>query len=160
MQRHYKTSLPDEAATLALGQRLAHSLQAGLVIYLHGDLGAGKTALTRAIIQACGHQGKVKSPTYTLAEPYQIQLQGRVVTCMHFDLYRMHNPEELIEAGFRDDFNANSICFVEWPEKAGALLPPADISIHFEILDEGRLIELCFHTKAGQICLDRLELLK
>ncbi|WP_252716981.1 tRNA (adenosine(37)-N6)-threonylcarbamoyltransferase complex ATPase subunit type 1 TsaE [Herbaspirillum sp. B65] len=109
--------LPDEAATARLGADLAQVLAPGLAIYLHGDLGAGKTALTRALLHAAGYQGRVKSPTYTLAEPYEVLFAGRMVTVIHFDLYRMSSPEEFLDAGFREHFNENTVCIVEWPEK-------------------------------------------
>lgn len=155
---HYKTSLPDEAATIALGHALAAHLSTGLVIYLHGDLGAGKTALTRAILRGLGHQGTVKSPTYTLAEPYELPWQGRTLKVMHFDLYRMLSPDEFIEAGFRDEFNPHTVCIVEWPEKAEGLLPEPDITIHLDILDDGRAVKLRALSDQGQACLAPLQL--
>nr|WP_315482151.1 tRNA (adenosine(37)-N6)-threonylcarbamoyltransferase complex ATPase subunit type 1 TsaE [uncultured Undibacterium sp.] len=154
--QHYKTSLADEAATQALGKSLAHCLQAGIVINLHGDLGAGKTALTRAILHAAGHQGTVKSPTYTLAEPYEIVVQGQVTKLMHFDLYRMRSPDEFIEAGFRDEMNAQTICIIEWPEKADGILPLPDLEIHFTIIDVGREVELRALSDKGNACLSQL----
>ena len=154
--QHYKTSLHDEAATQALGKSLALCLQPGLVIYLHGDLGAGKTALTRAILHAAGHQGNVKSPTYTLAEPYQIQLQGSTTKLMHFDLYRMISADEFIEAGFRDEFNAETICIIEWPEKAEGLLPRADLDVFIDILALGREVKLQANSEKGNACLTQL----
>lgn len=125
--------LNDEAGTVALGAALARALTPGLTIYLHGDLGAGKTTLTRALLHAAGYVGRVKSPSYTLAEPYHIALAGHTVTLIHFDLYRMNSPEEFLEAGFREDFNAQTICIVEWPEKANTVLPPPDIEIFLKI---------------------------
>ena len=154
---HYKTILPDEAATQALGKSLAHCLAPGLSVYLHGDLGAGKTALTRAILHAAGHQGHVKSPTYTLAEPYQISLQERPVTLMHFDLYRMISAEEFVEAGFREEFNDQNICIVEWPEKAEPVLPPADLNIYLNVAGTGRDVELQASSELGLSCLHRLK---
>lgn len=154
--QHYKTHLPDEAATQALGKDLAACLQAGLVIYLHGDLGAGKTALTRAILHSAGHQGKVKSPTYTLAEPYQIMLQGQMTKFMHFDLYRMISADEFIEAGFRDEFNDETICVIEWPEKADGILPLPDISITIDILAIGRTVTLQAMSARGDTSLSQL----
>lgn len=155
-ETHYKTSLPDEAATQALGKSLAHCLQAGLTIYLHGDLGAGKTALTRAILHAAGHQGNVKSPTYTLAEPYQVEINGKPVKVMHFDLYRMISAEEFIDAGFRDEFNHETICIIEWPEKADGVLPPPDIDITITIKDVGREVKLRAFSSKGNASLDQL----
>jgi tRNA threonylcarbamoyladenosine biosynthesis protein TsaE len=96
--QHFKAYLKDEAGTAALGASLAHTLTPGLAIYLHGDLGSGKTALTRALLHAAGYAGHVKSPTYTLAEPYAIVLAGQPACVIHFDLYRMGSAEEFLEA--------------------------------------------------------------
>ena len=115
--------LNDESDTCELGKSLARVLESGLKIYLHGDLGSGKTTLTRALLKEAGHTGKVKSPTYTLVEPYVIELNGHTVDLLHFDLYRMSCPEEFLEAGFRDHFNEETVCFIEWAEKAESALP-------------------------------------
>ncbi|MBR7799415.1 tRNA (adenosine(37)-N6)-threonylcarbamoyltransferase complex ATPase subunit type 1 TsaE [Undibacterium fentianense] len=154
--QHYKTSLADEAATLALGKSFAHCLRAGLIIYLNGDLGAGKTALTRAILHASGYVGTVKSPTYTLAEPYQISVQGNRIKLMHFDLYRLRSPDEFTEAGFRDEINTETICIIEWPDKADGVLPLPDIQIDITILDEGRDVDIRAHTDKGESSLSQL----
>lgn len=150
------TYLPDEAATQALGGALARALQPGLVIYLHGDLGAGKTALTRALLHAAGHQGAVKSPTYTLSEPYRIVLGGQAVNLIHYDLYRMASPEEFLDAGFREDFNGHNICIVEWPEKGEPVLPPPDVNVLLEVSGLGRTVELQALSDLGLLCLERL----
>jgi len=123
--------LADESATLALGAALAAILKQGLTIYLRGDLGAGKTTLTRGLLRALGHTGPVKSPTYALVELYVFS--GYIL--YHFDFYRFNQPEEWLEAGLDEHFNDQSVCLVEWPEKAGDLLPPADIEVVFEVLD-------------------------
>ena len=149
--------LHEEAGTLALGASLGHVLSPGLTIYLHGDLGAGKTALTRAMLHALGHQGHVKSPTYTLAEPYTIDIAGRSVNIIHFDLYRMAGDEEFLDAGFRDYFNHQTICIIEWPEKAEKVLPPPDISITLNVAGEGRDVELHALSDQGAECLNRLK---
>jgi tRNA threonylcarbamoyladenosine biosynthesis protein TsaE len=149
--------LHEEAGTLALGASLAHALAPGLTLYLHGDLGAGKTALTRAMLHALGHQGHVRSPTYTLAEPYTVQLAGQAVNIVHFDLYRMASPEEFLDAGFRDHFNQQAICIVEWPEKAETILPPPDISITLGVAGTGRDVELLALSDQGAACLNRLK---
>jgi tRNA threonylcarbamoyladenosine biosynthesis protein TsaE len=149
--------LPDEAATAQLGAALAGALSPGLAIHLHGDLGAGKTALTRALLHAAGHVGKVKSPTYTLAEPYTITLGGRSVNVIHFDLYRMASPEEFLDAGFREDFNTDNICIVEWPEKADPVLPPPDLNVILRVAGHGRAVELQALSDLGLLCLDRLK---
>jgi tRNA threonylcarbamoyladenosine biosynthesis protein TsaE len=149
--------LHDEAGTDALGRALAQVLQPGLAIYLHGDLGVGKTALTRAMLHAAGHTGHVKSPTYTLAEPYAIMLDKCMVTLIHFDLYRMLSAEEFLDAGFREHFNPNTICIVEWPEKGDAVLPRPDIEIALSVQGYGREVELRALSDKGFECLARLK---
>lgn len=139
MTETYSTQiLKDEAATVHAASILARQMRPGQVIYLHGDLGAGKTTLVRGILHALGHVGKVKSPTYTIVEPYSLA----VGSCYHFDLYRFQDPEEWEAAGFRDYFNPASICLIEWPEKAGNILPDADVEIRFEILPHGRVLHI------------------
>lgn len=154
--QHYQTHLHDEAGTAALGASLARALAPGLTIYLHGDLGAGKTTLTRALLHAAGHQGHVKSPTYTLAEPYTVTLAGRPVEVIHFDLYRLASPEEFLDAGFREHFSADTVCLIEWPEKAAGVLPEPDIKVLLGISGDGRDIELQGLSEQGCQCLDRL----
>jgi tRNA threonylcarbamoyladenosine biosynthesis protein TsaE len=154
--QHYKTFLADESATAALGAALARALAPGLVIYLQGDLGAGKTALTRALLRACGYQGTVKSPTYTLAEPYRVTLGGALVDVIHYDLYRMSSPEEFLDAGFREDFDGHNICIVEWPEKGEPVLPPPDVQVTLRVCGLGREVELQALSHLGLLCLDRL----
>ena len=148
--------LRDESRTADLGRALARVLTPGLVIHLHGDLGAGKTALTRALLHAAGHTGAVKSPTYTLAEPYSIVLAGRSLTLIHYDLYRMASPEEFLDAGFREDFNGTNICIVEWPDKGAPVLPPPDLNIILRVNGTGRDVELQGLSDLGRVCLDRL----
>lgn len=144
--------LADENATLACARRLAAVIKPGMVIYLHGDLGAGKTTLVRGILNALGYTGRVKSPTYTLLEPYQIgDLQLR-----HFDLYRLNSPEEWEGAGFGDEFDAENIFLIEWPEQALGFLPPADIEVRFKILTEGRVVNISAHSLSGEQCLTQL----
>ena len=155
--QHFTTHLHDESGTAALGAALARALLPGLSIHLHGDLGAGKTALTRAMLHAAGHTGHVKSPTYTLSEPYAIMLDGRCVNVIHFDLYRMSSPEEFLDAGFREDFNADNICIVEWPEKADPVLPPPDVNVWLNVAGNGRNVELRALSDLGLLCLDRLK---
>ncbi len=153
---HFEAELKDEAGTLALGAALSRALAPGLTIYLHGDLGAGKTALTRALLHAAGHPGHVKSPTYTLAEPYTVELAGQPVEVVHFDLYRMAGPDEFLDAGFREYFNHRTICIIEWPEKAGDVLPPPDINVFLTMHGTGRKVELQALSPHGSQCLERL----
>lgn len=142
--------LADENATLALASRLADQLQPGMVIYLHGDLGAGKTCLVRGVLNSLGFTGRVKSPTYTLLEPYT----AAGLELRHFDLYRLHDEHEWESAGFRDEFDGINILFIEWPEKAQ--IPPADLSIELQILPQGRCAALKGHTSLGLACLKAL----
>ncbi len=155
--RHYSTHLHDESGTAALGAALSRAIAPGMAIHLHGDLGAGKTALTRALLHAAGHEGHVKSPTYTLSEPYVIMMDARPVSVIHFDLYRMASPEEFLDAGFREDFNGDNICIVEWPEKADPVLPPPDLNITLTVAGHGRDVELHALSELGLLCLDRLK---
>jgi tRNA threonylcarbamoyladenosine biosynthesis protein TsaE len=143
--------LADEAATLALARRLAGCLAPGLVVYLHGDLGAGKTTLVRGVLNALGHTGRVKSPTYTLLETYS----AGGLELRHFDLYRLNDEEEWESAGFRDEFDGNSVFFIEWPEKAQGLIPAADMEIDLQMAAQGRTAILRTNTTTGHRCLER-----
>jgi tRNA threonylcarbamoyladenosine biosynthesis protein TsaE len=144
--------LADEAATAVLAARLARVLHPGLVIFLRGDLGAGKTTLVRALLRALGYTGRVKSPTYALVELYEVS----GLHLRHFDLYRFRDASEWEAAGFRDEFNGNNVCLVEWPEKAQGLLPQEDIAILLEILPHGRNAALAAPTLNGKKCLAAL----
>jgi tRNA threonylcarbamoyladenosine biosynthesis protein TsaE len=143
--------LPDEAATIAIGSGLAEVLknapvQQTLVVYLNGDLGAGKTTLTRGFVRGMGHVGNVKSPTYTIVEPYELA-KWRI---FHFDLYRLADAEELEYMGIRDYFNNDCCCFIEWPEKGTGLLAKADLIINIAYQDEQRVIELQAESVHGE----------
>ncbi len=150
--------LPLPADTDALGIALAPLLQPGMVVFLRGDLGAGKTALARAILRALGFPGKVKSPTYTLVELYTVSR----LSLYHFDFYRFNDAREWTDAGFREYFNPHSVCLVEWPEKAQGLLPVPDLSVSLETLeiegapDSGRRAELTAGSAQGRTCLREL----
>lgn len=130
--------LLNESQLIDAARELAQRVSAPKVIYLHGDLGAGKTTFCRAFVQACGHEGAVKSPTYTLVEPYELSDK----TIIHCDLYRLSSGEELELLGFREFLNDNSIVLIEWPEKAADYLPAADINIHLSYHPDGREVEI------------------
>jgi len=144
-----KSFLPDEAATLALGAQLAACLAPGLVIFLEGELGAGKTTLVRGVLRALGHAGPVRSPTYALVELYEVSR----LNLHHFDFYRFHDPREWIDAGFRESFNGRTISLIEWPRKAGGLLPPADVEITLETSRTGRSASFTSSSSPGQRCI-------
>ena len=144
-----KTFLPDEAATLALGAAMAHGIAPGLVIYLRGELGAGKTTLARGILRGLGWQGRVRSPTYTLVEVYEVSR----LHLHHFDFYRFHDPREWIDAGFRESFNGQNVSLIEWPEKAAGSVPPADVEVTLEPSGSGRNASFISNSLAGQRCL-------
>ncbi|MFW5432632.1 MAG: tRNA (adenosine(37)-N6)-threonylcarbamoyltransferase complex ATPase subunit type 1 TsaE [Methylophilaceae bacterium] len=132
MTSHFTLELVDEAATLEAGCAFSKQLNPGMVVYLHGDLGAGKTTFVRGVLQGFGHKGKVKSPTYTLVEPYVVSRYS----IYHFDLYRFIDENEWDAAGFNEYFNGDSICMVEWPEKAGNILPKPDFDVKLNLLND------------------------
>lgn len=144
--------LTDSAATVALGGRLAEKLRSGGVVFLQGTLGAGKTTLTRGILHGLGHTGAVKSPTYTLVEPYE--LAG--IKVFHFDLYRLGDPEELEYMGIRDYFLEQNLCIVEWPSRGAGLLPDPDFSIELTVSGTGRLARLQPSTSRGESIMQSL----
>ena len=144
--------LPDEAATLALGNRLAHVIEPGLYVALSGNLGSGKTTLTRGILRGLGYQGKVKSPTYTLVELYNLPK----LDLYHFDFYRFNDPQEWLDAGFREHFEPRNLCLVEWPERVRDLLPVPDLRISLSVEGEGRRVRIAAETEHGKRCLKRL----
>lgn len=139
--------LADEAELTALAGSIAKNLETAFVILLKGDLGAGKTTFARGFIQASGYRGVVKSPTYTLVEPYPIS-HDRM--CYHFDLYRLADPEELEFTGARDYFNDKDVCLVEWPEKADGFLPSADWICEFVHLKSGRNLQITALSESGK----------
>jgi len=141
----------DEVAMLEWATAAASLLSSGLVVHLIGDLGMGKTTLSRGFIQGLGHEGKVKSPTYTLVEPYELER----FTVYHFDLYRLSDPEELEFMGVRDYFSPATVCFIEWPEKGVGVLPQADISINITQWQSGRCLTLTANSDNGQAQIER-----
>jgi tRNA threonylcarbamoyladenosine biosynthesis protein TsaE len=143
---------PDEAAMVALGARLGAACEPGLVVFLQGELGMGKSTFCRGLIQSLGHAGAVKSPTYTLVEPYQL---GKL-QLFHFDLYRLAAPEELEFIGIRDYFGDFSVCLVEWPERGLGALPPADLVITIGLEGQGRRLAYAAATRQGRAVLARM----
>jgi tRNA threonylcarbamoyladenosine biosynthesis protein TsaE len=150
-------ALPDAAATSRFGQALGRAVQQhlhavrahGLQLNLSGDLGAGKTALVRAMLRALGVSGPVKSPSYALLEPYSVSS----LDFYHFDFYRLADPAEFGSSGFRDDFGPGRICAIEWPERAGPRLPTADLSIALSVDGDGRSASVVAATALGEACL-------
>ena len=143
--------IADATAMEVLGAALARHVPAGCLVQLEGDLGAGKTTLVRGFLHGLGHRGSVRSPTYTLVEPYEFEAgPAGVVTVYHLDLYRLGDPEELEWIGIRDLLDARSIALVEWPERGRGVLPPADLTIAISYRDGGRRVVLSGHSDAGR----------
>jgi tRNA threonylcarbamoyladenosine biosynthesis protein TsaE len=138
--------LPDEAATLRLGAAFAPGACNGLTLYLRGELGSGKTTLVRGLIRGLGSEERVKSPTYTLLEYYAFSR----LNLYHFDFYRFKDPSEWLSSGFQEHFGPESLCLVEWPERAGALLTPSDLEVVLETHAAGRRARLRARTSAGE----------
>ncbi|NLB99834.1 MAG: tRNA (adenosine(37)-N6)-threonylcarbamoyltransferase complex ATPase subunit type 1 TsaE [Pseudomonas formosensis] len=141
-----------DQAMEGLGAEIGRALEWRGSIWLSGDLGAGKTTLSRGLIRAAGHTGAVKSPTFTLVEPYE--LGERQI--YHFDLYRLADPEELEFLGIRDYFSDNSLCLVEWPEKGDGVLPVPDLCIRIRVEGAGRILQIDGQGQRGQAACQRL----
>jgi tRNA threonylcarbamoyladenosine biosynthesis protein TsaE len=144
--------LPDEAATIALGRRLAAALPDGLVAFLHGDLGAGKTTFARAFLQALGVGERVKSPTYSLVEGYELGERQ----AFHLDLYRIADPGELEWLGLDSLAEPGAIVLVEWPERGAGALPPVDLELSFRHDGTGRAVAFLPRTAVGRRIVDAL----
>jgi len=144
--------LPAEEVLLEFSGKLAQYCVPPLAIYLHGQLGAGKTTFVRGFLRGLGYQGKVKSPSYTLVENYDIQSKS----IFHFDFYRIQDPQELDFIGVQDYWQPSSIFLIEWPEKAAALLPPVDLACQLEIAGSGRKLRFQAHTQPGEKVLEGL----
>ncbi len=144
--------LDDEDRQVAFGECLGRALQGHGCVHLQGELGAGKTTLARGILRAHGHRGAVKSPTYTLVEPYE--LGG--VRVHHFDLYRLGDPEELEFIGGRDLMTADALCLIEWPERGEGWLPTPDLVVTLSLADMGRRADLEAFSDRGECVLARL----
>lgn len=141
-----KVALDTENDLVRFAATLAANAPLGMIIYLSGELGAGKTTFTRGFIQAFGYSGKIKSPTYTLIEEYDVADKHIV----HVDLYRLHDAEELSYVGFPHEIPAGSIVLIEWPERASSNLPAPDVIVTITHTATGREIELVAHTLLGQ----------
>jgi tRNA threonylcarbamoyladenosine biosynthesis protein TsaE len=150
---HIAITAADEAAMVRLGAHLGTVCEPGIVIFLQGDLGMGKTTFSRGFIQSLGHTGAVKSPTYTLVEPYHL----RGLDIFHFDLYRLGDPEELEFMGIRDYFGDLSVCLVEWPERGLGALPLADLVITIERDNTGRRLNFRAQTEQGRRILQHMQ---
>jgi tRNA threonylcarbamoyladenosine biosynthesis protein TsaE len=148
----FEINLPDENAQVAFGGQLGIACKGEGVIFLQGTLGMGKTTLTRGILQAYGHQGAVKSPTYTLVEPYEFA--DKMV--YHFDLYRLADPEELEYMGIRDYFSEAALCVIEWPNKGAGILPVADLELTLDKQGAGRRASVEALTVKGAAILHQL----
>lgn len=146
--------LPDASATEQLGADLAAFCSDSLNLYLEGELGSGKTTLVRGFLRGLGCREPVRSPTYTLVEPYQTAK----VHVFHFDLYRLEKTQDLDAIGMRDYFDGGGVCLVEWPERGAGYLPPADILVHLDMADPGREARLEAATPAGEALLRNLSL--
>lgn len=147
-ENNTQLSLPlvDVTATENLGGLLGEHLTNGLLVFLQGDLGAGKTSLVRGLLRRLGYTGAVKSPTYTLLEEY---LLGKH-EIIHFDLYRLADPEELDLIGIRDYFAGDACCFIEWPERGEGYLAQEDLHIHIDHRGAGRMARLQAGSEAGK----------
>jgi tRNA threonylcarbamoyladenosine biosynthesis protein TsaE len=145
MSAESSVALADEAATLRLGAALAAGIGPGRVLHLSGDLGTGKTTLVRGLLRELGHAGRVKSPSYPLVELYVVSR----LHLYHFDFYRFKDPSEWRDSGFREYFNPNSACVVEWPERAGPELPPPDLAVRLALEAEGRRAWLSAGSPSG-----------
>jgi tRNA threonylcarbamoyladenosine biosynthesis protein TsaE len=146
-------NIASETEMERLGARLAIGLRAGSLVYVRGPLGAGKTTLVRGALRALGHRGGVKSPTFTLVEPYTFG----ALTLYHFDLYRLKDPEELEFMGIRDYLRGDGACLIEWPERGKNVLPEPDVDVMIEPLPQGRNVVLTAHHEQGRAVLRGLE---
>ncbi|RFU46408.1 tRNA (adenosine(37)-N6)-threonylcarbamoyltransferase complex ATPase subunit type 1 TsaE [Paraburkholderia sp. DHOC27] len=167
LERHF--TLADEAATSAFGVRFAKAIESlrhvqqpvsghafhGLQVQLTGDLGAGKTTLVRATLRGLGHTGRVRSPTYTLVEPYTVAVPDGELALYHFDLYRFTDPAEWADAGFREYFDSGAVCLVEWPQRAGGLLGVPDLVFSLDVDGDGRVLIARAYSDSGKACLER-----
>ena len=149
-QKEYEIQLHNEAETIACAAKLADKVSPPCTLFFHGDLGAGKTTFVRGFLHACGVIGRIKSPTYTLAEVYDLPNQRSAV---HFDFYRIESVNELDNLGLDEYFKPTSICLVEWPEKAGNYLSSPDIHCYLSYVGDERLLRMLAASKRGEVLL-------
>lgn len=142
-----------EARQEALGTRLAQQIVPPCILYLEGELGTGKTTLARGILRGFGYQGRVKSPTYTLLEPYELDR----LACYHFDLYRLADPEELTFIGIEDLLRADAVLLVEWPERGRGVLPSPDLGITIRYQGQGRIVRFTPESEKGIQIINNLQ---
>lgn len=171
MKLNFSTAVEGEAAMVQLGSELGHSLksachdmmaleqdrgtardQGGILVFFDGDLGAGKTTLCRGVLQAFGHRGAVKSPTYTLVETYELGSDQ----VHHFDLYRLGDPEELEYMGIRDYLQPGNFCLIEWPNRGAGILPAPDLRVDITLTVNGRMITIVAETLVGEAVLSHM----
>src|SRR5438270_14030944 len=145
--------LSDADATARLGAALAAAIAPGRVLHLSGELGSGKTTLVRGLLRALGVQGAVKSPTFAWVEPYRLSR----LDLYHFDFYRFDKKTEWLSSGLREYFTPDAVCIVEWPERAGALLPPPDLAVELSYEGEGRRAKIEAHSAEGEAWLASLQ---
>jgi tRNA threonylcarbamoyladenosine biosynthesis protein TsaE len=148
--QHYH--LANEKALLAFAAKIANLIDEGLMLFLSGPLGAGKTTFTRGFLRGLGYEYKVKSPTYTLVEPYEVD--GRFI--FHFDFYRLNDPIDLVQIGFEDYLIPGAICLIEWPEKAETYLPLPDLTCNIAFNENGRVLEVMARSIKGEKILNQL----
>jgi len=148
----FDLKLPDAAATARLGAAAAKGIAPGRVLHLSGELGTGKTTLVRGLLRALGVQGPVKSPTYAWVEPYSISS----LDLYHFDFYRFDKKTEWLSSGLREYFTPDSVCVVEWPERAGAGLPPPDLAVRLSYERGARRAAVEAHSAEGEAWLASL----
>ena len=146
--------LPDEAATVASGYAIGRALTSGAVVFLVGELGAGKTTFTRGALRALGHAGSVKSPTYTLCEAYDLANSEQFC---HLDLYRLSDPEELEFLGIRDYIASGAMLFIEWPSKGEGWLPTPDLQVALVDSNNGRELTITVLTDNGEAVVTRMD---
>ncbi|MFQ3368536.1 MAG: tRNA threonylcarbamoyladenosine biosynthesis protein TsaE [Methylophilaceae bacterium] len=150
--KELKILLFNEKNTLDLGESISAHLTEGFLIFLKGDLGAGKTTLARGLISGLGYVGSVKSPTYSLIEQYEFD----IFTLNHFDLYRFTNPNEWFSSGFQEYINSHDVTLIEWPEKSSELLPKPDLEVELLYKNESRIAHINSFTEKGHKCLENL----